>query len=37
MIIIIRDAPTSPEDGKFSGKIYPKGLAKNSSCLAEFT
>lgn len=36
MIITIADAPTSPDDGKFSGMIYPKGLAKNSTCLAEF-
>ena len=35
MLITIKDAPVNT-NGLFSGMIYPKGLAKNSSCLAEY-
>ncbi|XP_031631275.1 cuticlin-1 [Contarinia nasturtii] len=36
MFITIKNAPPSPDDGLFSGMIYPKGLSKNSSCLMEY-
>lgn len=36
MLITIKDAPPSHDNGLFSGMIYPKGLSKNSSCLAEY-
>lgn len=36
MLITIKDAPPSHDDGMFSGMIYPKGLSKNSSCLTEY-
>lgn len=36
MLITIKNAPRSPDDGLFSGMIYPKGLSKNSSCLTEY-
>ena len=35
MIVTIKNAPAS-YDGIFSGMVYPKGLAKNSSCLTEY-
>lgn len=35
MIVTIKNAPAS-YDGHFSGMVYPKGLAKNSSCLSEY-
>jgi hypothetical protein len=35
ILITLKNAPSS-YDGVFSGRIYPKGLAKNSSCLAEY-
>lgn len=36
MLITIKDAPPSHDDGMFSGMVYPKGLSKNSSCLTEY-
>lgn len=36
MLITIKDAPPSHENGLFSGMIYPKGLSKNSTCLSEY-
>lgn len=36
MLITIKDAPPSHDDGLFSGMVYPKGLSKNSSCLTEY-
>lgn len=36
MLITIKDAPPSHENGLFSGMIYPKGLSKNSTCLTEY-
>lgn len=35
ILITIKNAPAS-YDGFFSGRIYPKGLAKNSTCLTEY-
>ena len=35
MLITIKNAPAS-YDGLFSGMVYPKGLAKNSTCLSEY-
>jgi hypothetical protein len=35
MLITIKNAPASYE-GLFSGMVYPKGLAKNSTCLSEY-
>lgn len=35
MLITIKNAPSSYE-GLFSGMVYPKGLAKNSTCLSEY-
>jgi hypothetical protein len=35
MIVSIKNAPAS-YDGLFSGLVYPKGLSKNSTCLAEY-
>lgn len=36
MLITVKDAPPSHDNGMFSGMIYPKGLSKNSSCLTEY-
>lgn len=36
MLITIKDAPPSHENGLFSGMVYPKGLSKNSTCLSEY-
>uniref|UniRef100_A0A182FER7 Uncharacterized protein n=1 Tax=Anopheles albimanus TaxID=7167 RepID=A0A182FER7_ANOAL len=35
MLITIKDAPANL-NGQFSGMVYPKGLAKNSTCLTEY-
>lgn len=35
MMITIKDAPANL-NGQFSGMVYPKGLAKNSTCLTEY-
>lgn len=35
MLVTIKNAPAS-YDGLFSGMVYPKGLAKNSTCLSEY-
>lgn len=35
MLITINNAPAN-YDGVFSGMVYPKGLAKNSTCLSEY-
>lgn len=35
VLITIKNSPSS-YDGLFSGMIYPKGLAKNSTCLSEY-
>lgn len=35
MVVTIKNAPANYE-GHFSGMVYPKGLAKNSSCLSEY-
>lgn len=35
MLVTIKDAPANL-NGQFSGMVYPKGLAKNSTCLTEY-
>lgn len=35
MLITVKDAPANL-NGQFSGMVYPKGLAKNSTCLTEY-
>uniref|UniRef100_A0A182IND9 ZP domain-containing protein n=1 Tax=Anopheles atroparvus TaxID=41427 RepID=A0A182IND9_ANOAO len=35
MLITIKDAPANL-NSQFSGMVYPKGLAKNSTCLTEY-
>lgn len=35
MLVTIKNAPAN-YDGLFNGKIYPKGLSKNSTCLSEY-